>query len=85
MVIENRPSSGDSMFHMLLRGCDWDPGDFGHCRARRWHEISGGKAFEKELDERIGGLLWHFVAKKGLLLELDGERYSKQDFDDLKD
>jgi hypothetical protein len=84
MIIENRPSYEDCLFHILLRGCDWEEGDFGNWWARRWNEISGGKAFDKKLDERIRGLIRYFVAEKGLLLELDGERYRKEDFDEWK-
>lgn len=84
MVIENRPSYQNCLFHILFRGCDWDEGDFDNWWARRWNEISGGKAFKRKLDERIAGLIRYFVAEKNLLLELDGDRYRKEDFDEWK-
>lgn len=70
-VIERRASKRDVMFHVLLGGCDWDEYRLRDWWGPRWSELSGGKAFMREIDERVGGLLRHFVFKARCVLEVD--------------
>lgn len=66
-------------YYILLGGCrssgindrDWH---------QRWREMSGGYAYERELDERIGGLLHFFVMRLGCPIEI-GEVESSRIYD----
>jgi hypothetical protein len=85
MVIEDRTSRRDFMFHLLLGACDWGPWDFNDHWGPLWKQMSGGIASKKQIDERIGGLLWHFIMKKDCVFESgDGTRYSKGAFEEWK-
>jgi hypothetical protein len=84
-VIESRAGRRDFMFHALLGGCDWGEVDFDDKWAPRWNEISGGKAFIRQIDGRIGGLLRHFVFKKNCVLDINcgsvHGRFTAEDFE----
>jgi hypothetical protein len=85
MVIEDRKSHRDFMFHLLLGACDWGSWDFNDHWKPRWKQMSGGTAFTKQIDERLGGLLSYFVMKKDCVLEVcDGTRYCKGAFEEWK-
>lgn len=71
------------MFHLLLGGSDWGPFDFTDHWRSLWQQMSGGIAFQRQIDERIGGLLRQFVLKRNCILETgDGERYDAQEFEE---
>jgi hypothetical protein len=83
LVIENRSKKQDFLFHLLLRGCDWGSWDFEDHWKPLWKQISGGTAFARQLDERVGGLICYFVKKKFCTLELpNGTQLSREDFDE---
>jgi len=74
------PQGEDCRFHVLL--CDWD-GDEA-AALRRWHEISGGSGFTRELDHRVRGLIGHMVMRKGYELTMRDrwgfQRFTREDF-----
>jgi hypothetical protein len=88
-VIEDRASKRDVMFHVLLGGCDLGEYDLNGEWSPRWNELSGGKAFMREIDERIGGLLRYFVFKKYCPLEVAcgtvQGRFIAEQFEDLEE
>jgi hypothetical protein len=85
MVIEDRRMRRDFMFHLLLRACDWGPWDFDNHWKPLWKQMSGGIAFTRRIDERIGGLLCYFVMKKHCVLEVnDGTQYWRGLFEEWK-
>jgi hypothetical protein len=87
-VLESRASKRDFMFHVLLGGCAWSEDDFSEHWGPRWHEISGGKAFMRQIDERVGGLLRFFVFEKHCVLEIDcgivRRRFTAEDFEEWR-
>jgi len=76
-------SDFSSYYHVLFGGCstagltdrDW---------LKRWKEMSGGSAYERNLDDRIGGLLTHLVMKQENNIEVylgdTKATYTKDDF-----
>jgi hypothetical protein len=84
MVIENRQIKKDLMFHLLLANCDWGPSDFENDWKLLWNEMTGGTAYRKEIDERLGGFIWNSVVKRDCVLEVnhDGAHYWKQLFEE---
>ena len=88
-IIESRGFKRDFMFHVLLGGCDLGEYELNGRWGPRWNELSGGKAFMREMDERIGGLLRYFVFKKYCPLEVDcgsvQGRFAQEDFEDLQE
>lgn len=82
LILEDRISKRDFLFHILLGGCGWRPWDFNDYWKPLWKQMSGGTAFTRRLDERIAGLVWYFVMTKGCVLETDsGERFCKTMFE----
>jgi hypothetical protein len=71
-VLEERHDFS-SFNHILLGGCSiarLNDRDWG----RRWHEISGSRAYDRVLDRGIGGLLHYFVMRVGCTIEIgDGQ------------
>jgi len=65
--LEERRVRGEVRFHVLVARY----GQREHAQELlRWRELSGGWAFTRELDERIGGLLGYLVMRAGCTLEL---------------
>jgi hypothetical protein len=87
-VIEVRTGKRDFLFHVLLGGCDLDEYNLAGHWGPRWKEISGGKAFMRKMDERIGGLLRYFVFKANRVLDVDcgrvRGRFTAEDFEEWK-
>jgi hypothetical protein len=82
-IMENRRSHQDFLFHVLVGGCEWDEAAFKEHWGPLWRDISGGTSFEREIDERTRGLIWHLVFKADCLLETnDGKKYRKFDFEE---
>jgi hypothetical protein len=85
MAIEERAMKRDFLFHILLGGCDWGVWDLKDHWSPLWKRMSGGVAFPREIDERIGGLLCHLVIRRNCTLELgNGARYNASDFAEWK-
>ena len=88
-VIERRASKRDCMFHVLLGGCDLDEYELNGWWGPRWKELSGGKAFMREINERVGGLLGYFVFKARCVIEVDcgrvQGRFLAEHFEDLEE
>lgn len=80
LVVEETRARGVILFHVLVAG--W----FGSQEQWiwRWREISHGWAFTRQLDDRVAGLLGHFVMRVGYTLEVrSGEfrgSYNAKDF-----
>ena len=77
------------MFHVLLGGCELNEYDLESEWGPRWNELSGGKAFMREINERVGGLLRYFVFKERCVMEVDcGEvqdRFMAENFEDFEE
>jgi len=88
-IIESRGFKRDFMFHVLLGGCDLGEYELNGRWGPRWNELSGGKAFMRTMDERVGGLLRHFVFKARCVMEVDcgtvQSRFTADDFEDLEE
>jgi hypothetical protein len=88
-AIERRASRRDFMFHVLLGGCNWNEFELTDWWKPRWKELSGGTAFPRQIDKRVGGLLRYFVFKVGCVLEVDcgnlQRRFTASDFEDSKE
>ena len=88
-VIEDRAGKRDVMFHVLLGGCELNEYDLESEWGPRWNELSGGKAFMREINERVGGLLRYFVFKERCVMEVDcGEvqdRFMAENFEDFEE
>jgi hypothetical protein len=70
-----RRGRGEVRFHVLIARC----GD-GEYRGllHHWQHLSGGWAFTRQLDERIGGLIGYLVMREGCLLELNCGAFREQ-------
>jgi hypothetical protein len=66
--LEERRARGEVRFHVLV--ARYGEGEHPE-ELLRWRETSGGWAFQRELDERIGGLLGYLVMLRGCSLELN--------------
>jgi hypothetical protein len=82
-LMEDQTRTQDFAFHILLGGCDWNQFEFnGHWKPL-WREISGGGAYERKIDPRIGGLIRHILFNTNCILETnDGKRYRADDFEE---
>jgi len=74
MLIEDRKIKRDIMFHLLLAGCDWEEWDFDNYWKPLWNEMTGGTAYRKQIDGRLGGFLWNSVMKRDCELEVSSGR-----------
>ena len=73
--LEERRGRGEVRFHVLVARY----GDGEHPQELfLWKDLSGGWAFTRQLDERIGGLIGYFVMREGCLLELNCGAFREQ-------
>lgn len=66
-VIEKR-ETGDILFHVLLDGI---PEHMQRFWRYRWWELTSGAAWDRQLDNRIEGLIRYFFYKKNCSVEFD--------------
>jgi hypothetical protein len=59
-------------FHVLTNDAD----AFAEVSRFRWKEISGGWAFERQVDDRLGRLIGHMVMRGGYSLKVEGGQFS---------
>lgn len=84
-LTEDRTSKRDFMFHLLLADSDWGLWDFNDHLKPLWKQMSGGTAFQKQIDQRLGGFLWNCVMKRGCAVEVsDGRLYCAGMFEEWK-
>jgi hypothetical protein len=80
LVLEELRSEEEVRYHVLL--ANWN--GFEDAWMRRWKEISGGWAFERQLDDRIGRFIGHMVMRAGCSLTVKRGRlsrhYTQEDF-----